>query len=49
MIFETTEDEADRAIPVIREVMENAAFPAIEMSVPLAVDARAAKNWDEAH
>jgi DNA polymerase-1 len=49
LIFETTEDEADRAIPVIRAVMENAAFPAIEMSVPLAVDARAAKNWDEAH
>jgi DNA polymerase-1 len=29
--------------------MEHAALPAVSMSVPLAVDARAAKNWDEAH
>ena len=49
LIFETTEDEAERAIPVIRDVMEHAALPAVSMSVPLAVDARAAKNWDEAH
>ncbi len=36
-------------MPVIREVMENAAMPALAMKVPLHVDARAAKNWDEAH
>jgi DNA polymerase-1 len=29
--------------------MENAAMPAVDMSVPLKVDARAATNWDEAH
>ncbi|MGV3551148.1 DNA polymerase I [Rhizobium sp.] len=49
LIFETTADEADKAIPVIKTVMEHAALPAVSMSVPLAVDARAAKNWDEAH
>ena len=49
LIFETTEAEAERAIPVIRTTMEHAALPAVSMSVPLAVDARAAKNWDEAH
>jgi DNA polymerase-1 len=49
LIFETAEAEAEKAIPVIRHVMENAAMPAVDMSVPLAVDARAAKNWDEAH
>ncbi|MBL0375120.1 DNA polymerase I [Rhizobium sp. KVB221] len=49
LIFEAPENEAEKAIPIIREVMENAAMPAISMSVPLAVDARAAKNWDEAH
>ena len=49
LIFETTEAEAERAIPVIRETMEQAALPAMSMSVPLAVDARAARNWDEAH
>jgi len=49
LIFEAPEAEAERAIPVIRHVMENAALPALSMKVPLAVDARAALNWDEAH
>jgi len=49
LIFETTADEAEKAIPVIRTTMEHAALPAVSMSVPLAVDARAARNWDEAH
>jgi DNA polymerase-1 len=30
-------------------VMQDAPFPAVVMSVPLHVDARAAHNWDEAH
>jgi DNA polymerase-1 len=30
-------------------VMEEAPLPAVAMSVPLRVDARAAGNWDEAH
>jgi DNA polymerase-1 len=34
---------------VIKKVMEEAPLPAISMSVPLQVDARAADNWDEAH
>jgi DNA polymerase-1 len=29
--------------------MENAAEPAVSLSVPLVVEARAAANWDEAH
>jgi DNA polymerase-1 len=29
--------------------MENAAYPAVDISVPLVVEAHAAKNWDEAH
>jgi DNA polymerase-1 len=29
--------------------MENACDPALKLSVPLQVDARAADNWDEAH
>ena len=31
------------------DVMENAALPALELSVPLIVDANAADTWDEAH
>jgi DNA polymerase-1 len=49
LIFETAEAEAEKAIPVIKHVMENATLPVIQMEPALAVDARAAKNWDEAH
>lgn len=49
LIFETAESEVEATIPVVREVMENAAMPAVALSVPLQVDARAADNWDEAH
>ncbi|MDN2582333.1 DNA polymerase I [Aquibium sp. ELW1220] len=49
LIFEAPESLVDKAIPVIRHVMEHAAMPAVAMRVPLRVDARAASNWDEAH
>lgn len=49
LIFETVEGEVERTLPVVQSVMENAAMPAVAMSVPLKVDARAADNWDEAH
>ncbi|WP_457300532.1 DNA polymerase I [Phyllobacterium sp. P5_D12] len=49
LIFETVDEEVEATIPVIRHVMENAAMPAVSLSVPLHVDARAAHNWDEAH
>jgi DNA polymerase-1 len=49
LVFETIEAEVDATIPVVRHVMENAAMPAVSMSVPLHVDARAADNWEEAH
>ncbi|QPC90842.1 DNA polymerase I [Mesorhizobium sp. INR15] len=49
LIFETVEAEVEATIPIVRHVMENAAMPAVSMSVPLHVDARAANNWDEAH
>ncbi len=49
LIFEAPERQVEAAIPVIRKIMENATMPALSMRVPLAVDARAAKNWDEAH
>ncbi len=49
LIFETSEEEVEATLPVIKKVMENAAMPAVDMAVPLHVDARAADNWDEAH
>ncbi|NBW14522.1 MAG: DNA polymerase I, partial [Caulobacteraceae bacterium] len=49
LVFEAPESLAERAMTVIRRVMETADEPAQKLSVPLVVDARAAKNWDEAH
>lgn len=49
LIFEAPEAEAHAVIPLIKKVMESAALPAVDISVPLNVEAKAAKNWDEAH
>lgn len=49
LIFEVPESEVEATMPVVRETMENACLPLIDLSVPLQVDARAADNWEEAH
>jgi DNA polymerase-1 len=49
LVFEVADGEVARTLPVIKKVMEDAPLPAVSMSVPLQVDARAAGNWDEAH
>jgi DNA polymerase-1 len=49
LIFEVPDDEVTATLPVVQHVMQDAPFPAVVLSVPLQVDARAAKNWDEAH
>ncbi len=49
LVFELPEGEVAATLPVIKRVMENAPMPAMSLSVPLHVDARAADNWDEAH
>jgi DNA polymerase-1 len=49
LVFEAPAKEAEATIAVARRVMEEAPQPAVRLSVPLKVDARAAANWDEAH
>lgn len=49
LIFEVPESEVESTLPVIEQVMREAPHPALELSVPLVVDARAADNWDDAH
>jgi DNA polymerase-1 len=49
LVFETPEDEVEATLPVIRRVMVEAPHPAVRLEVPLAVDARAAENWEAAH
>jgi len=49
LIFEVPDEEVAATLPVVQHVMQDAPFPAVLLSVPLHVDARAAGNWDEAH
>jgi DNA polymerase I len=49
LIFEVPDDEVVATLPVVQHTMQDAPFPAVLLSVPLHVDARAANNWDEAH
>jgi DNA polymerase I len=49
LIFEVPDDEVAATLPVVQHVMQHAPFPAVLLSLPLHVDARAADNWDEAH
>src|SRR5229473_1437927 len=49
LIFEVPDDEVAATLPVVQHTMQDAPFPAVLLSLPLQVDARAADNWDEAH
>ena len=49
LIFETVDAEVENTMTVVKQVMEKAPDPAIQLTVPLQVDARAAQNWEEAH
>ncbi|MFH1517007.1 MAG: DNA polymerase, partial [Pseudomonadota bacterium] len=49
LVFECPEAEAGTLIKVAQDTMQGAAMPALNLSVPLVVEARAATNWAEAH
>ncbi len=49
LIFEAPEKEVEKTAALVRSVMEKAPLPALELSVPLTVDAGAGDNWNEAH
>ncbi len=49
LVFEVQDEFVEKAIPVIRNCMEEACSPALELSVPLIVDCGTGKNWDDAH
>jgi DNA polymerase-1 len=49
LIFEAPEKDVAKVSRLIAATMEKAALPAVEISVPLVVEARAADNWDAAH
>ncbi len=49
LIFEAPASEADATIAVVKQVMETATRPVMDLSVPLVVDANAADTWGQAH
>jgi DNA polymerase-1 len=49
LVLEVADADIEATLPLVKKVMEQAPLPAVSLSVPLAVDARAASNWDEAH
>lgn len=49
LVFEVPENEVEMVTTRVREVMERAAEPALQLSVPLVVDAGSGSTWVEAH
>ena len=49
LVFEVPESEVEAASGIIRTVMESAAGPALELSVPLGVEVGTGANWGAAH
>jgi DNA polymerase I len=49
LVFEATDVDVEKALRTITGVMEKAAEPAVQLKVPVHVDAKAADNWEAAH
>lgn len=49
LVFEVPESQSEALIEIVVPTMQNAHKPAIDISVPLLVEANAAKNWNDAH
>jgi DNA polymerase-1 len=49
LVFEAPDAEVEKTLPVVTAVMVEAPMPAVSLSVPLHVEAKAADNWDAAH
>ena len=49
LVFELPEARVEAATPIIRQVMAEAALPAVTLTVPLGVDIGTGLSWDAAH
>jgi DNA polymerase-1 len=49
LLFEVPDDQVDKTIKVLKPLMEEASLPAVDLSVPLVVEAGQGANWAEAH
>lgn len=49
LVFEVNDPQVHKTLKTVVQVMEGAALPALSLSVPVHVDAKAAENWEAAH
>ncbi len=49
LLFETPDDEIEPTARLVKEIMEGACAPRLELSVPLVVETGWARSWDQAH
>ena len=49
LLFEAPEEQVEKTIDVVKETMEAAALPILELKVPLVVDAGTGDDWATAH
>jgi DNA polymerase-1 len=49
LVFELPEGRVEAATPIIRQVMAEAALPAVTLTVPLGVEIGTGLSWDAAH
>ncbi|MGB6228756.1 MAG: DNA polymerase I [Litorimonas sp.] len=49
LVFEVPDGREEALIEIVRDVMEHAHEPAVRLSVPIDVEAQAARNWNDAH
>lgn len=49
LVFEVKDAQVHKTLKTVAQVMEGAALPAVSLSVPIHVDAKAAENWEAAH
>ncbi len=49
LVFELPEHRVEAAAPIIRQVMAEAALPAVELSVSLGIEIGTGLSWDAAH
>jgi len=49
LLFEVRDDHVKKTGELVREIMEQAAGPAVKLSVPLVAEVGTGRNWAEAH
>ncbi len=49
LLFDVPNEELEQTSALVREVMENACHPTLELSIPITADAGVGDNWAEAH